>query len=72
MKYYTKLHTEKEPMQITKDEVKYFLDGTYSKKAVADIINNGKAFRLSTPYRDIWTKSEDDMIPIPGFYGVCE
>lgn len=71
MKYFTLLHTEKEPMQITRDEVVYFLEPHYTTKAVEHLLDTGLAFRIWTPYRDVWTKDENDMIPAPGFYGVC-
>lgn len=72
MKYFTKMHTEHEPMQITKEEARHFLEYAYIKTAVDDVIDNEKAFRLWTPFRDVWTMTEDDMIPMAGFYGVCE
>ena len=59
-------------MQITKEEARAFLEYAYIKTAVDDVIDNEKAFRLWTPFRDVWTMTEDDMIPMAGFYGVCE
>ena len=72
MEYYTMLHTEHEPMQITKEEARHFLEYCYIKEAVDDVIDNEKAFHLWTPFRDVWTKTEDGLVPIAGFYGICE
>lgn len=72
MRYYTKAHTEQSSNEITKEQAKHYLEGAYKAQAVADIMDNEKQFRLRTPFRDIWTKSENGMIPMPGFYGVCE
>lgn len=71
LKYFTLAHTEKEPMQITRNEVVYLLEDTYTAKAVEHLLDTGYAFRIWTPYREIWTQDEDGMIPTPGFYGVC-
>ena len=70
MLYFTKMHTEDEVRECTKEEARYFLEGAYIKETVDAIIDNEKKFRLSTPYRDVWTQTEDGLIPVPGFYGV--
>ena len=71
MKYFTLRHNEKEPMQITRNEVVYLLEHYYTEKAVEHLLDTELAFRIWTPYRVIWTKDENGMIPEPGFYGVC-
>ena len=63
MEYYTLIHGETEPMQITKEEARYFLEGCYVKEFVDDIINNDKFFKLHTPIRMIWTKNADGEVP---------
>lgn len=70
MKYFTMRHGEKEPMQITKDKAEWFLGGCYKKEAVRDIFENDREFRLRTPYRVIWTETEDGLVPVPGFEGI--
>ena len=70
MNYYTKRHTENDTKQITKEEARYFLKGAYVEEAVDDIIDNNKSFRLRTPYRDIWTVTDDRRTPMAGFYGI--
>lgn len=56
---------------LTKEQARYILEGCYKKAFVKDIIDNGKEFRLHTPMRDIWTE-KDGLVPVAGFYGVCE
>lgn len=72
MKYYTKKHTDTEPTEITKDKAIWYLEGTYKKEAIEEAVADGKAFRLNTPYRDVWTKGEDGRVPMPGLYGICD
>ena len=71
MKYYKLNNNEVEPMQITKEEARYFLGGYYKKSFVDEVIEGEQVFRLKTPYAEIWTKTDDGLVPMPGFYGVC-
>ena len=72
MKYYTKMHTESEEMQITKDEARIFLEETLDDfDTINDVINNEKPFRIHTSVRNIWTMTDDGLVPMPGFYGIC-
>lgn len=59
------------PQEVTKEEARETLEGSYSKEVLDDIFNNGKAFRLATSDSEIWTK-ENGMVPMAGFYGICE
>ena len=72
MKYLSKRHTEEEIEEISKEDAGFYLTGSFNEGFVNDIIDNNKAFRLSTPYRDIWTVNDNGMTPMAGFYGVCE
>lgn len=72
MKYFTRMHTEQEETQITKEQARHYLEGSYNKEAVDDVIDNGKSFQLWTPFRVIWTEDEKGLIPMAGFYGICE
>ena len=60
------------PQEVTKDEARETLEGHYKKEAVDDILDNDKAFRLATPDSVIWTKNEQGLVPMAGFYGICE
>ena len=63
MTYYELIHGETEPVQITKEEARWFLESCYVKEFVDDIINNDKIFKLHTPTRMVWTKSADGYVP---------
>lgn len=56
---------------LTKEQARSILEGSYKKAFVKDIIDNEKGFRLHTPTRIIWTE-KDGLVPVAGFYGVCE
>ena len=70
MKYFTAIHGETHTSEISKEEAQHYLEGAYIKEAVDDIMNNDKSFRLRTPYRDIWTVTDEGLIPMAGFYGI--
>lgn len=74
MKYMTIIKGESvnDAREISKEEARLRLDDNWSKEALDDIFNNNKAFRLYTGWRDIWTVSDDGLVPQPGFYGVCD
>lgn len=63
MEYYTLIHGESEPEQITKEEARHYLACCYYEKFVDDIINNDKFFKLHTPVRMVWTKSLSGKVP---------
>ena len=71
MRYFSLRHGENEPMEISKDEARFLLEGCYKKEFVDEILSAGedKGFRLRTPYRDVWTKTDEGLVPIAGFYG---
>ncbi len=73
MKYF-KLYKEPDTkeFEITKEEAKRTLEGWWKQEYLDDIFNNGKAFRLYTPYSEVWTRSDDGLIPMAGFYGIVE
>ena len=70
MKYLTKMKGVKDVQEITKEEARKHLSGFWRKDALDDIFKNDKAFRLYTPYRDIWTMTDDGKVPVAGFYGI--
>lgn len=74
MKYFKRLHVEREEdaIEISKEAARIFLRSAYEREFVDEIIRFEKSFRLVTNYSEFWTKTDDGMIPAPGFYGVCE
>lgn len=72
MKYYTRMLTEETTSEITKEQARFYLEGAYIKEHVSYVIDEEKSFRLKTPYRVIWTKTDNGLVPMAGFYGVCE
>ena len=72
MRYETRLLTEDKIQEISKERAQELLENCYQKKAVRDWFKNEKVFRLQTPVREIWTKTDDGLIPMPGFYGVAD
>lgn len=69
MHYLSRMHGEEAVEELTKEQVFCKLDGHYKRKFVKDLIDNEKSFRLFTPYREIWTKTDEGLVPMPGFYG---
>ena len=73
MKYFKQYKdTEKEPFEISKEEAINTLKSWWDEDALNDIFTNEKAFRLFTPVSEIWTMTDEGLVPIPGLYGVCE
>ena len=73
IKYYKQYKgTQWAPQEVTKEKAREILDGYYKKEALDDIFDNDRAFRLETSYSIIWTKSDDGLVPMAGFFGVCE
>lgn len=71
MKYYKMYKETGECFEITKEEAKSTLEGWWDQKALDEIFDNDKSFRLYTPVSDVWT-SQDGMVPMPGLYGFGE
>lgn len=70
MKYYKQYkEAGAEPEEVTKEEAKRTLEGWWRQEALDDIFEQDKGFRLYTAYAEVWTKTEDGMIPMAGFYG---
>lgn len=61
---------EQEAVEITKDEARRTLTGHWDEKALKDIFDNDRGFRLFTPYAEVWTMSDDGLVPMAGFYGI--
>lgn len=69
MKYFSQVNTEVE--ELSEERARELLERCYIKDAVDDLFDNHRAFRLNTMTRTIWTETEDGLVPIAGFYGVC-
>ena len=69
---YFKQYKEKgaEPQEITKEEARRLLDGWWNEESLDEMFSKGKAFRLFTPYCEVWTQNERGMVPMAGFYGI--
>ena len=71
MKYYKRFKEADAPTQeVTKEEAKRTLEGWWKDEALDDIFKNEKAFHLWTAFAEVWTKSEDGLVPMAGFIGV--
>lgn len=70
IKYKSIVHGENDVEELTKERTRFLLKGCYKEEAVDDLIDNEKGFYLRTMTRDIWTETEDGLVPLPGFYGV--
>ena len=60
------------PFEISAEEARHALDGNWKSEYLDDIFNNNKCFRLYTPFAEIYTKTDEGLVPIPGFYGVID
>lgn len=58
------------PFEITKEEARKTLEGYWIEDAVNDMFENDRQFRLFTPFSTVWTKDENEKIPMAGFYGI--
>ena len=56
-------------VEITKAEARKTLDGHWDAKQLDEIFDNGIGFRLFTPFAEVWTKTDDGLVPMAGFYG---
>ena len=70
MKYFKQYKDGSEAREITKEEARQTLDGHWKPEVLDDIFDNEKGFRLWTPFSIVWTKTENGLVPIGGFYGV--
>ena len=70
MKYLSRIKGEDQVEELSKERARFLLEGAYLKEAVDDIFDNDRAFYLHTMTREIWTKTDEGMVPMPGFYGV--
>ena len=61
---------ETETVEIEKEQALERLTGYWKEEALKDIFENGKAFRLYTPYAEYWTVDDDGKVPMAGFYGI--
>ena len=68
--------TQFAPTEVTKEVARQTLDGYWKKEELDRIFDNEIAFRLFTPYAEVWTKqiTEDghEEVPMAGLYGTCE
>ena len=72
MKYYKMYKKEgAEKFEISKEEAYNSLERWWNKEALDKIFKNNNAFRLFTPYCDVWAETEDGIVPIAGFYGIA-
>lgn len=70
MKYFKQYKDEAKGFEITKEEARNALEGHWDKEMLDDIFCNNKGFRLYTPFSEIWTVSDDGLVPMAGFYGI--
>lgn len=56
--------------ELSKENTRFLLECYYVKEVVDDIFENNKSFRLDVGLRTIWTKTDDGLVPIAGFYGI--
>ena len=70
MKYFKKYVDQKDAVEVTAEEAKRALEGWWNDDALHDIFTKGIAFRLYTPYCEVWT-NDNGKVPMAGFYGTC-
>lgn len=70
MRYLSTIKGETEVEELSKERARFLLEGWYIKEAVDDIFENNRGFRLQIPTREIWTKTDDGLVPMPGYYGI--
>ena len=56
--------------EISKEEAKQTLEGYWDKEQLDKIFDEGIGFRLYTPYAEVWTKNDEGLVPMAGFYGI--
>ena len=60
------------PFEVSKEEARRTLEGYWKPEALDDIFDNEKEFRLFSKFATVWTQTENGLVPMAGFYGVCE
>lgn len=69
MKYYQQYKGEEEFTEITKERAKELLSGWWKDDFLKDVFDNDRAFRLYTPFTEVWT-CKDGLVPQAGYYGI--
>ena len=73
MRYLSMIKGEREVEELSKERVESLLKACYNEEFVDDIIDNSKAFRLMTSFREIWTETyENGNLFVPTDFGVCD
>ena len=67
MKYLTRRHDQEMIEELTAEQARFYLEGYWKDETLADIFDGGKHFKLFTPYRDIWTETDDGVAPMTGY-----
>lgn len=70
MKYFKKYVDENDAVEVTAEEAKRALDGWWDRDCLDEVFANASAFRLWTPYCEVWT-NDNGKVPMAGFYGTC-
>lgn len=73
MKYF-KVYKEAgaKAVEITKEDASRTLGRWWKQTFLDDMFERDLMFRLYTPFAEVWTQTDDGMIPEAGFYGVCD
>lgn len=69
MRYFSVILETGEEQELTAERARFCLKGQYKDDFVDEIIDKKQGFRLRTAYREIWTKTDDGLVPIAGWYG---
>lgn len=72
MKWFCESLLDGKKEEIPKSKARELLSGYWKEECLEDIFNNEKVFRLSTPYRTIWSKTDDGKVLMAGFEGISE
>ena len=72
MKYFKQFIGKDEVKEITKQQARDTLTGWWKEECLEDVFTNNKSFRLYNPFSIVWTETDAGLIPIAGFYGVCD
>lgn len=72
MKYMSMVKGETQVEEITEERARFLIENCYIKEFVDDLFDNHRCFRLQTMTRTIWTKTDDGLVPMPGFLGVID
>ena len=72
MKYFSSYKWDGETEEISAEKAKDLLTGYWNEDVLNHIFKDEKVFRLYTPYRYVWSKTDDGKVLMPGFEGVSE